>query len=408
MINYLSDSEVKSKMCETTKKIRSVQNLLGTYPKDFFYSEGIVLNDFNSITGWTGTSVTFSQDLVNKKYGDAGMRIEKASGTAQCNCALGGVDYSLASINHGLWVYFPVDPKTITDTITVYLTSTANDYSKYFSVSKSCFTARKGWNFFPILQAEWVNTGAESWSNLMQYMRINVIPKAGQIVDVTIGAWCGYLKRQSALMIDFDDGWKTAYTIGEAYARYKGIKTTHNLVGSLVGATNYMTKSMVKSLRCSCNHTKDHSDLTTLNAAQIKTKIDDNIIFFNDLGMGENMDIIAYPYGYYNDTILEIMQNYCMGRSVTANAQNIVKGRPNWKYTQDCLSLDNTVSLATAKAEIDAAKAKENICRLLLHGLDTVASAYNWVTSDYMALIDYAVASGIRIIDSAELAAQII
>jgi len=64
------------------------------------------------------------------------------------------------------------------------------------------------------------------------------------------------------------------------------------------------------------NHTVTHQDLSTLSINCIQAELDGcrEWLIFN--GFSRTADFVAYPYGGYNNDVLEVMKNYKLGRSI--------------------------------------------------------------------------------------------
>ncbi|WP_369128058.1 polysaccharide deacetylase family protein [Lysinibacillus sp. CNPSo 3705] len=62
------------------------------------------------------------------------------------------------------------------------------------------------------------------------------------------------------------------------------------------------------------NHTVTHQDLSTLSINCIQAELDGcrEWLIFN--GFSRTADFVAYPYGGYNNDVLEVMKNYKLGR----------------------------------------------------------------------------------------------
>ena len=103
------------------------------------------------------------------------------------------------------------------------------------------------------------------------------------------------------VVITFDDGFESAYTIAFPIMQQYGIKGTVYVVPKWVGAPGYLTLAELTILHNAgwtiANHSWDHTDLTSLTSADVTTDIQSAIDWLNQNGFSDGADYLAYPYG---------------------------------------------------------------------------------------------------------------
>ncbi len=103
-------------------------------------------------------------------------------------------------------------------------------------------------------------TTASSTQNNVQDTQSNTNPQTTQNV----------VSSKDPVVITFDDGLESTYTIAFPIMQQYGIKGTVYVVPSLVGTSGYMTLDQLTELHNAgwtiASHTWDHQDLTTLTS----------------------------------------------------------------------------------------------------------------------------------------------
>lgn len=152
------------------------------------------------------------------------------------------------------------DDNAQASTLAVYLSS--NNLGRYlnkFSFSTSSFVRGRQDVMFDL--STFANTGGESLANPMDTIRLRVDAPIGSVsIDKII-----YIptpnKDRPRVIIDFDDGWLTQYTLAAPYMASKGIPGTMYLVKNFQNG-DFMTLAQMQELYSAGwdagNHTEDH------------------------------------------------------------------------------------------------------------------------------------------------------
>lgn len=200
-------------------------------------------------------------------------------------------------------------------------------------------------------------------------------------------------KDKGNVIIMFDDGWKTQYTIGYNYMKKKDIKGCIAVITSLVGETLYSTSSDLYEVYSDgwdiLNHTYSHAILTENS---LKNQIDEIIKVDNWLEKNGyiNNKILIYPEGEHNSNTSLAMKklNYISGRGVIEDY--------NYKNPSDLYDIKVKNVLSSVKPEevnswVNKAMREKLTLILLFHKLqdDIDDTMMKYKVHDFYQIIDY-------------------
>lgn len=134
--------------------------------------------------------------------------------------------------------------------------------------------------------------------------------------DDLIGEQLMFKKKR--VLIAFDDGWLSNYTVIYNFMRDRGLKYNVFLTMGEIGKNpEYMTWDMIRIMHTSglCGfgaHTYTHPDMSDLSKIDFSHEIfDANVLFKQELGFSPTD--FCYPFGYYSEATnlqLEAKSNY--------------------------------------------------------------------------------------------------
>lgn len=198
-----------------------------------------------------------------------------------------------------------------------------------------------------------------------------------------------YLKSRGPafLIVEADDNRIEFLRRAVPVFRRFGIPLTHNVITSKLedADSNYFKWANADNLYADgddiCNHTVTHglnnTGLDTGNISQQTVDIVDAQNALLNRGYSRSARILCYPYGKFNSDTLTILANngVQMARVGSGNHQaNIIDSA----YHIKTFPVANTVSVASALAQVDKAIALGSTCSLLLHNIvDPLASDSN-------------------------------
>lgn len=239
--------------------------------------------------------------------------------------------------------------------------------------------------------------GTPSWAIPILSWRFRLDSAAGQARELDL---CGVVigKQRPTVIVTFDDGWDTSYSIGHIQARKREIPLSHFLIGSLLDRTdiNYITTAQALEMAAQGDYLGLHG--ATPWDADLSLPASDKAALVAKLGASvSDFEHAAYPEGKIGDQELwKQMESTLSGIGVKTARLAGVTGEPTLCGYGDPLALtayplNNTISLAQTQAAVDAAIASGGTTIFYGHKIGAAADALTWVTADYTALLDYIV-----------------
>jgi len=139
-------------------------------------------------------------------------------------------------------------------------------------------------------------------------------------------------KEYPTAILTFDDGYEDNYTEMFPILKKYNAKATVFLATSLIGTEHYLTESQIKEMSDSGlvsfqSHTVNHSDLTYLNEAYIRSEMENSISIIEGL-TGKKVNSFAYPAGKYNALAVSVVGEYVSFAYTTASPYNDSSDNP--------------------------------------------------------------------------------
>lgn len=364
-------------------------------PQNMLNVQHVVLEDFES--GWSATSgCTIADDPVHVVSGAKSLEIaQSAPGVAAIVDKT--VNFSASPYDtFRLAIYCGAAQYAKFASLRLYLSNDAG-FGKYFNIATAVYLQRQ-WTMIDFPKASFTNVGGASWSNNIVKIRLRITGQAGQVTTISVDRLAGGPQHNyPAVRIEFDDGYASVYTAGYPAMKSKSLRGTVYVITNLIDSAGYLTAGQLQELYANgwsiANHTSDHTNLTTLSQADQQTKLSTAKAALDALGFTRCSDMVAYPYNAYDDNTLAAMATlaYKTGRAADSNNSELLIPANN--FVLGNYGVANTVTLAVAKAKVDAAVSGKCIWALLFHKLVASPSVdIEWAISDFEQLIDYIVA----------------
>jgi peptidoglycan/xylan/chitin deacetylase (PgdA/CDA1 family) len=358
---------------------------------------GTAFGDFSSLTGWT-TSGTSAVDTSIFKTGSASIKLTAVNGGNSHVTRTINDDLNRNNI-HGIWVYI-VDTSVVADLI-IYL-SNDSGFTNYYSrtITNSNTRIYNGWNYIVIRKEDWSATGSPSWGTTFVRTRCRVTATSGNDAIAYFDSYFLNPYSRPKIMFTFDDVYQTAYTVGFPYLRSKGLKATFYACGALAGTSSFLTREQLQDVYANgfdvANHTYSHPHLDLSTNDEIIYQLKTNDQWLRDNGFLRGVGHAAYPYGGYNDTVINFEKGLQMKTARTSDLsaryyQLHGKGLFN-PFALKVVGVNQNQSLATMKAWVDTTIQTGGTCIFVFH--DLVASAVaatEWNITDFQDLVDYIV-----------------
>ncbi len=219
-----------------------------------------------------------------------------------------------------------------------------------------------------------------------------------QIRQLARSNWQGF----GGVAILFDDALVNAYSNGMLYMISKGLKGTVYAVTDLIGTAGNMTSANLQNVDASgfivANHTKDHTVLTGLTEAQQEAEMTGAITALSGWGLTKGNYHLAFPGGGSNADTVTAMTNVGIltGRNATDTAAgfDILSVDPYKLFLRR--GVQSTDTLDAVKAYINSIVSDGRYGILLFHDVVNAGpTTWQWLTSNFQALIDWIVDNGI-------------
>lgn len=123
-----------------------------------------------------------------------------------------------------------------------------------------------------------------------------------------------------AVVLSFDDGWKTQYTNALPLLKKRNQTATFYVVSTYMGYGAYFDWAMTEELKNAgmtiAGHTLDHANLPTLSAAEMERQLRESKATL-EKKLSVSLMHFAYPYGAYNDSVVEAVKRAGYRSAVT-------------------------------------------------------------------------------------------
>ena len=223
--------------------------------------------------------------------------------------------------------------------------------------------------------------------------------------------------KKPLLVLTFDDGFETDYSIVYPLLKERGIVGTSFIngghVGNEQGKQRRMTWDQIKELKQSGwdiqGHTFSHPKLSELTEDEIRQEFILNNNAFKNNGLPEPKHT-AYPYGDHDEGVKNIGKEY---------RETLRRTDPSGDYpynTWDNIDFYNLTALLSdindddldrkdrLKKYIDQAIVNDGILIFYSHEFkDSDASEYETQTDYYLEVVDYAIEKGIEFVTISEM-----
>lgn len=197
-----------------------------------------------------------------------------------------------------------------------------------------------------------------------------------------------------AVLISFDGGWASQYSEAYAYMHAENMNATAYVTTSVLNGAGYLTDAQLQEMDGGgwdiANHTVNHHHNYDMTQAEEEAEFTGCRNYLNALGLTRASRHVAYPYGDYDAETQAAMEATAMlsGRLAAGETTEYVADL-DW-YQLPVLELRNATTLAQAKAFLNDACCHGRIAHLFTHELVAAGpTTYQWLISDFQALIDY-------------------
>jgi peptidoglycan/xylan/chitin deacetylase (PgdA/CDA1 family) len=178
--------------------------------------------------------------------------------------------------------------------------------------------------------------------------------------------------REGMVSIDFDDGWKSAYTTGLPIVEKYGFKVTQGVISSantLWSSESYMTDDEIKDMsnrgHYIGSHSVTHPDLTTLSVPALNKELRNSKTRLERI-INKKVDYFIAPYCAFGAReIKSASKIYKASRGCFTGSNNT--GANFNRNNLDSVIVDNTMSVAEVKRLTLLAMEQKTLLILVYH-----------------------------------------
>jgi peptidoglycan/xylan/chitin deacetylase (PgdA/CDA1 family) len=368
------------------------------------FSEGELFEDFENIHDWRADGVGASQeaDTANVMQGNQSLKLTGTDGNIAFTTKTTNLDLSEAT-NVIFWMY--VHNKTALNAISLYLSPTA-DWSSYFVRIIPFYALVNGWNHIVIARPQFSVVNEASWDSPIVLLRVRVQPNKEMNASVSFDECRHSYQARPKVIIAFDDGWSSILNAkpimdenGQKGTVFVNPGAENGLaIAGYEGASSYLTLSELQMLYKAgwdiSNHGYNHRDLSFLSTEELYYEVNAAYDWLVANGFVRSAYLFAYPYGGYNDTVIDVVQErHILGRTiVSGNYQpHLSNFDYDIQYKLKTFVVINTTTVQAIKNRINSAILQNGLVILSFHRIVNEDAIYEtqYLTSQFEQVSDY-------------------
>jgi peptidoglycan/xylan/chitin deacetylase (PgdA/CDA1 family) len=206
--------------------------------------------------------------------------------------------------------------------------------------------------------------------------------------------------------VTFDDAWKSQYNIGIPILERYGVFGTFYITTQYFDTPEYsgfMTKEEVLDMHRRGHeiggHTITHPDLASLTQVALERELRDSKTVLENL-IGVPVRSVAYPYGSYNASVIEMSKRVGYESGRTVNIGFNTKSTP--PYELYSISPTRDTPLSEVLSAIDEAQKNGTWLIIALHELGSTGNQYMHTDAYLEAIVQHIQNVGIRSVTVSE------
>lgn len=329
------------------------------------------------------------------------------------NYALTGAPLDWSESGFGIWI--KCDDWTLLAEATIVV-STGGFYTDYFQVNlaNAMGSPQNGeWQHMYLSRRNFaVGGGTPNWATANDIL-FRAAGTSGHSATVHLGGFTVYPIEtgKKYLSIDFDDGWASAYTLGQKATldRY-GLKATYYIIPDALGTTDYMTQANVDDLAFTGNYIGGHggTSFVDMDIASGIDEVERYVAYVREYTAEHGYrggDGLAYPNGNATQEIMQVVAKYFgYARALGRGAQTTGAVDP---YALSCFIVSGLVDdPTTLNGIIDTVMAADGEWFILtFHQIipSGTPTEFQYLEADLDTVIAHCVAQGYTILPTAEV-----
>ncbi|MFA6094847.1 MAG: polysaccharide deacetylase family protein [Candidatus Paceibacterota bacterium] len=207
---------------------------------------------------------------------------------------------------------------------------------------------------------------------------------------------------EGMVSFNFDDGLESVYQNAIPILNAAGIKSTQYVITEALNMSGYWTTEQLGEIADAGHeigvHTRTHPYLTQLDSAELLSEIDGSKADL--VRFGYNPTTFSYPYGDFNNMIVEEVENagFKGARSVHSGFNN----KNTDPFSLNDQHVEAHTSIEQIKSWIDQAILTKSWLILELHDIDHSGVLYSTTPEILQQIVDYVRQKNILVISNAE------
>jgi len=194
------------------------------------------------------------------------------------------------------------------------------------------------------------------------------------------------------ISLNFDDGWKTTYQNALPALNAAGLKSTWYIISGRFNFPAYVTAEQTLNIQAQGHevgaHTRTHPDLTTLSPSQVQDEVVGSRDDLRNIGI-RNVDTFAYPFGSFNDSVVNIVKNAGFRSARTADGGYNTAGTDHWRLVRQ--AVEGTTTVAEVRSWIDTAIQNNLWLVLVFHHVDDAGESNAITPANFQQIVNYLV-----------------
>lgn len=240
-------------------------------------------------------------------------------------------------------------------------------------------------------------TGSRRW-------KIRVQVTAGQDMYFWIAKLIAIPRERGAVCFVSDDGYDEHYSYLFPACVSRDVPHSIGIDYGLIDTAEFMTRAQLVEINASnvvelVNHGYLNQSYTAVGAAAYLRNALNCRAYLNDVGVGASASAHVWVQGANGNDVIDLMkeQRFTHARvATTVQSTGYKRSRGRWSPRSTYRipisgSLENTLTLAQAKAAVDSAIKEGSLAVFMGHKFEAAAAALTWATADMDALLDYVV-----------------
>lgn len=379
-----------------------------------------IYTNFQKGHGWVNQSTKgclSSDDTSNFVLGNQSMKMVTWGNGTACIVRKTTVSPALDLTNKliTMWVKFndTVDPTDVRLTVTNNAFTDFLNYNMWGgSISSANYFKADSWYRITFSLTQTTQTGSPNLASINE-MQLRLVDSAnGKAITMWINT-IGIINKYDYPIISFtfDDGYQDQFTTAKPILdKYHYPATAYIITSDIGTSSTFLNLAQLHQMQDVSRwdisaHTVTHPDLTKLSSSQLMTEIHDPKIYLINNGFSKGADQLAYPFGAWNKTVIDLESKYYKTARTIAevpltNGHGVRETLPPGDYYRlRVVDWLNSTAVSTIENSIDQGIANNDWLIFELHHVVNSSATANTqiLASNFQTVVDYINTKQVRV-----------